>query len=87
MTGQSTFVALNDPRHALFFSLFRKVMLVTPLTLLLPGIGFGVQGVFWAEFFSQLIGATACFATMYRLIWKKMKNMRFPYDTGTAKHE
>lgn len=73
MAGQSTFVALNYPRHALFFSLLRKVGLVAPLTLLLPGMGLGVKGVFWAEFFSQVIGASACFATMYFLVWRKMK--------------
>ena len=73
MTGQATFVALNYPRHALFFSLLRKVILVLPLTLLLPGLGLGVEGVFWAEFFSQLLGGTACFVTMYFVIWRKLK--------------
>ena len=34
--GQSTFVALNYPKYALFFSLLRKIALVAPLTLLLP---------------------------------------------------
>ncbi len=71
--GQSTFVALNRPAHALFFSMLRKVVLVAPLTLLLPGLGLGVNGVFWAEMISQLTGATACFVTMYLLIWRRMK--------------
>ena len=71
--GQSTFVALNYPRYALFFSLLRKIVLVAPLTLLLPNIGLGVYGVFWAEFVSQVIGATACFTTMYIVIWRHMK--------------
>ena len=73
LTGQSTFVSLNRPAHALVFSMLRKVVLVTPLTLLLPGLGLGVHGVFWAETISQLTGASACFITMYMLIWKKMK--------------
>ena len=73
LTGQTTFVALNRPAHALVFSMLRKVVLVTPLTLLLPGLGLGVHGVFWAEMISQLTGASACFITMYVLIWKKMK--------------
>ncbi|MBR0218956.1 MAG: MATE family efflux transporter [Clostridia bacterium] len=73
MAGQSTFVALNYPKHALFFSMLRKIGLVAPLTLLLPGLGLGVEGVFWAEFISQLTGATACFVTMYLLIWRHMK--------------
>ena len=72
-TGQSTFVALNRPKHALVFSTLRKVVLVAPLTLLLPGLGAGVKGVFWAELISQVTGASACFITMYVLIWKKMK--------------
>ncbi|MBR6184737.1 MAG: MATE family efflux transporter [Clostridia bacterium] len=73
MAGQSTFVALNYPRHALVFSLLRKVGLVLPLTLLLPSLGLGVRGVFWAEFLSQVIGASACFFTMYFLIWRNMR--------------
>ena len=71
--GQSTFVSLNYPRYALFFSLLRKIVLVAPLTLLLPNIGLGVHGVFWAEFASQVIGATACFTTMYRVIWRHLR--------------
>ena len=84
MTGQSTFVALNYPKHALFFSLLRKIGLVAPLTLLLPSLGLGVEGVFWAEFISQLTGATACFITMYCLIWRHMKKGREAGDTSYA---
>ena len=73
MSGQTTFVALNYPKHALFFSMLRKILLVTPLTLLLPNIGMGVDGVFWAEFLSQMLGASICFTTMYFTIWRKMK--------------
>ena len=76
LTGQATFVALNRPAHALVFSTLRKVVLVAPLTLLLPGIGLGVHGVFWAELISQVTGASACFITMYLLIWRKMKKNR-----------
>ena len=73
LTGQTTFVALNRPLNALVFSTLRKVVLVAPLTLLLPGLGLGVDGVFWAEFISQVVGASACFITMCVLIWRKMK--------------
>ena len=73
MSGQTTFVALNYPKHALFFSMLRKLILVTPLTLLLPNLGLGVDGVFWAEFFSQMIGGSICFTTMYLVIWRKMR--------------
>lgn len=73
VTGQHTFVALSYPKHALFFSMLRKIVLVAPLTLLLPGLGLGVRGVFWAELISQVCGATACFTTMYRVIWRKMR--------------
>ena len=73
LTGQSTFVALNRPGNALFFSMLRKVVLVAPLTLLLPGLGLGADGVFWAEMISQVTGASACFITMYLLIWRKMR--------------
>ena len=74
LTGQTTFVALNYPRQALFFSILRKIVLVTPLTLLLPQIGLGVNGVFWAELTSQVVGASICFITMYRVIWGRMRD-------------
>lgn len=73
VTGQHTFVALNYPKHALCFSLLRKIVLVAPLTLLLPNLGLGAKGVFWAEFISQVLGATACFTTMSLVIWRKMR--------------
>lgn len=73
VTGQHTFVALNYPKHALFFSLLRKIVLVAPLTLLLPNLGLGARGVFWAEFVSQVVGASACFTTMSMVIWRKMR--------------
>lgn len=63
--GQSVFVALGKSKQATFFSLFRKVIIVVPLTLLLPRVGsLGVDGVFWAEPISNLIGGCASFGTM-----------------------
>lgn len=64
-TGQTTFKALGKKRHAIFFSLFRKVVIVVPLTILLPRLfGLGTTGVFMAEPISNVIGGTACFVTM-----------------------
>ena len=62
--GQSTFTALGDAKHAILFSLLRKVIIVVPLTLLLPRLGFGVKGVFLAEPVSNAVGGTACYLTM-----------------------
>lgn len=71
--GQSTNVALNRPKQAVFFSLFRKVIIVVPLTLLLPVVGnLGTDGVFWAEPVSNVIGGTACFVTMLLTVWKEL---------------
>ena len=72
--GQSTYVALNRPKQAVFFSLFRKVIIVVPLTLLLPMAGgLGTSGVFLAEPVSNGIGGTACFVTMLLTVWPDLK--------------
>lgn len=72
--GQSTYVALNRPKQAVFFSLFRKVIIVVPLTILLPMIGnLGTDGVFWAEPVSNVIGGTACFVTMLVTVWPTLR--------------
>ena len=71
MAGQSVFQALGDAKHAVFFSLLRKVVIVTPLTLLLPMMGLGVNGVFIAEPVSNFLGGMACFVTMYVTVYRK----------------
>lgn len=68
--GQAVFVALGMSRQAIFFSIFRKVVIVVPLTLLLPSVsGMGTNGVFLAEPISNFIGGAACFGTMLLLVW------------------
>ena len=74
MIGQNTFVALGRARNAVFFSLFRKVILVVPMMLLLPRLwNLGVYGVFPSEPVSDVIGGGACFITMMCTVWKDMK--------------
>lgn len=72
--GQSTFQALGDAKHAVFFSLLRKAIIVVPLVLLLPRLGFGVLGVFMSEPISNVIGGTASYLTMRMTVYKKMIN-------------
>lgn len=71
--GQSTFQAVGDAKHAIFFSLLRKAIIVVPLTLLLPRMGFGVTGVFLAEPISNVIGGLACYITMRLTVYKKIE--------------
>lgn len=70
--GQSVFQSLGFARQAIFFSLLRKAVIVFPLTLLLPRMGFGVMGVFMAEPISNVIGGLACFTTMYFTVYRKL---------------
>lgn len=77
LAGQSSFVGLGKSRQAVFFSLLRKAIIVTPLVFLLPMIpAMGAEGVFWAEPISDLIGGGSCFLTMYFTVYKKL-----PADT------
>jgi Na+-driven multidrug efflux pump len=76
MAGQSAFVALNHAKQAVFFSMFRKVIIVVPLMLALPYVGnLGVLGVFWSEPISDLLGGLACFTTMYLTVYRPLKAM------------
>ena len=70
--GQHTFQALGDAKHAIFFSLLRKAVIVVPLTLLLPILGFGVNGVFLAEPISNIIGGLSSYITMRMTVYKKL---------------
>ncbi len=72
-SGQCVFVGLGKSKQAIFFSLFRKVVLVVPLVLILPHLfSLGVDGVFLSEPISDLIGGGACFLTMYLTLYRKL---------------
>lgn len=70
--GQSVFVGLGRSRSAVFFSLLRKAFIVAPLTLLLPGLGMGVDGVFVADPVSNVLGGLACLLTMYVTVYRRL---------------
>lgn len=70
--GQTTYQALGKAKQAIFFSLLRKAVIVVPMTLLLPAVGFGVEGVFLAEPISNFFGALACFITMWLTLYRKL---------------
>lgn len=71
--GQAVFVALGKAKNAIFFSIFRKVIIVVPLTCLLPMVwGLGTNGVFLAEPISNLVGGMACFVTMLLTVWPEL---------------
>ncbi|MBM6886317.1 MATE family efflux transporter [Pseudoflavonifractor phocaeensis] len=74
--GQSVFVGLGRSRQAVFFSLLRKAFIVAPLTLLLPALGLGVDGVFLAEPISNVVGGLACLLTMYAVVYRPLGKMK-----------
>lgn len=71
MSGQAIAVGLGKSKQAVFFSIFRKVIIVAPLTVILP-IYIGIDGVFIAEAISNFIGGTACYVTMLLTIGKEL---------------
>ena len=70
--GQSTFVGLGRSKSAVFFSLLRKAFIVAPMTLILPLVGFGADGVFLAEPISNVLGGLACILTMYFTVYRRL---------------
>lgn len=72
--GQSVFVGLGKSGYAVFFSIFRKVVIVIPLILILPAVfHLGTNGILMAEPVSNFIGGAACFITMLLTVWPELK--------------
>lgn len=71
--GQSVFQSVGDARHAIFFSILRKIVIVVPLTLALPRLGFGTSGVFLAEPVSNIIGGLSCYVTMRLTVYRRLR--------------
>lgn len=73
MCAQATFVGLGKSKPAVFFSLLRKVIIVVPLTYLLPMIdSIGAYGVFWAEPVSDILSGIVSFSAMYFTVYRKL---------------
>jgi putative MATE family efflux protein len=72
MAAQNTFVAMGEGKKATFFALYRKVVLLIPLILILPRVGFGITGVFAAEPVADTISAVTCFTTFMRTAYRKL---------------
>ncbi|MDD3219470.1 MAG: MATE family efflux transporter [Lachnospiraceae bacterium] len=85
-SGQSTFVALGYSKHAVFFSLLRKAIIVVPLTLILPRF-MGINGVFYAEPISNYIGGTACFVVMLLTVWPRLSKDTAAKNTAAKNQE
>ncbi len=74
--GQTVFKSLGKKKQAIFFSLLRKVVIVIPLTYLLPfAFHMGSRGVFLAEPVSNVIGGLACFITMLLTVMPELRRM------------
>lgn len=72
-SGQSTFMGLGKAGRAVFFSIFRKLILVVPLALILPYFTTPkVAGIFWAEPVSNIIGGSASFLAMYFTLYRSL---------------
>lgn len=56
---QNTFIALGQAKISLFIALLRKVILLVPLAIVLPGF-LGVTGVFLAESIADATAAICC---------------------------
>lgn len=67
--SQHVFVSTKHPGYAVFFSLFRKVFLILPFTIIFPAIGMGAMGVFYAEMASEVVGGICAFTVMLRKVW------------------
>lgn len=58
---QTCYMALSKAKQALFFALFRKVILLTPLALILPAVSNNILGLYLAEPISDATSAITCF--------------------------
>lgn len=74
MSSQAAFVALGKAKHASFFAIFRKMIILTPCLFLLPPL-IGVDGIFWAESISQAIGSLLCVTVMYFSVYRPLASL------------
>ena len=76
---QQTFLGLGEAKISMFIALLRKVILLLPLSLVIPRV-FGVLGLsqlvglYVAEPVSDIISASTCTILFFAIEWKKLKS-------------
>ena len=83
ISGQQTYDSLRRAKQAVFFSLFRKVIIVVPLTIALPYV-FGIDGVMLAEPISNVIGGSAAYLAMRHTVFPELRKMERQQVAGQA---
>ena len=82
MACQQTFLALGQAKISVFLALLRKVILLIPLAILLPKLGMGTDGLFYAEPIADLIAI----ATTVILFARNFNRMLYQHaDTKVKK--
>ena len=74
---QQTFLGLGEAKISMFVALLRKVILLMPLALILPGVfgalgGSQLLGLYVAEPVSDFASATTCTILFFAVEWKKL---------------
>ena len=71
--GQAIFVGLGKAKNAVFFSIFRKVIIVIPADhYFTQHVSYGNGRHSYGRTGVQLIGGTACFVTMLCTVWPEL---------------
>lgn len=68
---QQTFLALGEAKISVFLALLRKIILLIPLAIILPRLGMGTDGLFYAEPISDII-AVCTTVTVFKLNLNKI---------------
>jgi len=69
---QTCFMALGKAKQAFFFAVFRKIILLSPLALILPAAMNNILGLYLAEPISDSLSALTCFV-VFLITIKKIK--------------
>ncbi len=72
MACQSTFMGMGQAKVSLFLALLRKVILLIPLSLILPNF-FGVIGIFYAEPIADVLAAITTGCVFFVVVRKLLK--------------
>lgn len=85
--GQSVFKALNRKKEAIFFSIFRKIVIGLPGILLLPQVmSEPMMGVFAAEPVSNVIGGLVCYGWMLATLVSQLKRKATKQNGRSARN-
>ena len=81
LSAQTSLLGMGQAKVSLFIACLRKIVMLTPLALILPRLGLGVDGIYFSEPISDLVSSISATILFYMISQKLLRSENTEKET------